>query len=60
MLDKLHQHFELPKYEKPKVILVAEILDLVYNVKVGVCKICGGKMHLIESKARPRASPKAA
>jgi hypothetical protein len=56
----LHQHFELPKYEKPKVILVAEILDLVYNVKVGVCKICGGKMHLIESKARPRASPKAA
>jgi hypothetical protein len=60
MLGKLHQHFELPKYEKPKVILVAEILDLVYNVKVGVCKICGGKMHLIESKARPRASPKAA
>ena len=60
MLGKLHQHFELPKYEKPKVILVAEILDLVYDVKVGICKICGGKLHLIESKARPRASPKAA
>ncbi len=60
MLEKLHQHFELPLYQKPQRMLVAEILELVYGVKVGVCKHCGGKMHLIESKARPRASPKAA
>ena len=60
MLEKLHQHFELPQYQKPQRILVAEILELVYGVKVGVCQHCGGKMHLIESKARPRASPKAA
>jgi len=60
MLKKLHQHFELPEYYKPQIILVTEILELVCGVKVGVCKHCGGKMHLIESKARPRASPKAA
>ena len=60
MLEKLNQHFELPEYQKPQRLLVAEILELVYGLKVGVCKHCGGKMHLIESKARPRASPKAA
>jgi len=60
MLEKLHQHFELTEYQKPKRMLVADILELVYGVKVGVCKHCGGKMHLIESKARPRASPRAA
>jgi len=60
MLKKLHQHFELPQYQKPRKILVAEILELVYGVKVGVCKHCGGKMYLVESKARPRASPLAA
>ena len=60
MLERLHQHFELPEYQKPQRILIAEILELVYGVKVGVCQHCGGKMHLVESKARPRASPKAA
>ncbi|HDO26948.1 MAG TPA: IS91 family transposase [Bacteroidetes bacterium] len=60
MLEKLHQHFELPEYQKPRSLLVAEILELVHGVKVGVCKQCGGKMHLVESKARPRASPRAA
>jgi len=60
MLEKLNQHFKLPQYQKPQRLLVAEILELVYGVKVGECRHCGGKMHLIESKARPRASPKAA
>jgi hypothetical protein len=60
MLEKLHEHFELPQYQKPQKLLVTEILELVYGLKVDVCKHCGGKMHLIESKARPRASPKAA
>ena len=60
ILEKLNKYFELPEYQKPQRILVAEILELVYGVKVGVCKHCGGKMHLIESKARPRASPIAA
>jgi plasmid rolling circle replication initiator protein Rep len=60
MLEKLHEYFELPQYQKPQRILVAEILELVHGLKVGVCQHCGGKMHLIESKARPRASPKAA
>lgn len=60
MLEKLNQYFELPEYQKPQRLLVAEILELVYDVKVGVCKHCGGKVHLIESKARPRASPKTA
>jgi len=35
-------------------------MKLVYKVDIGVCKHCGGKLRLIESKARPRASPKAA
>lgn len=60
MLKKLHRHFELLAYQKPQRILVAEILELVYGVKVGVCQHCGGKLHLVESKARPRASPMAA
>ena len=60
MLEKLHQHFEMSKYKKHEVILVSEVLELIYGVKIGICKICGGKLHLIESKARPRASPKVA
>jgi hypothetical protein len=60
MLGNLHKYFELPEYQKPQKLLVADILELVYGVKVGVCKHCGGKMHLIESKARPRASPNVA
>jgi len=60
MLKKLYRHFELPEYQKPQRILVAQILELLYGVKIGVCKHCGGKLRLIESKPRPRAAPKAA
>ena len=60
MLEKLHEHFELPEYKKPQKILVTEILELVYGVEIGKCKHCGGKLLLVESKARPRASPKVA
>jgi hypothetical protein len=60
MLENLHDYFELPHYEKPQRILVFALMKLVYNVEIGVCKHCGGKLRLIESKARPRASPKVA
>ena len=60
MLGNLHVYFELPPYEKPQKILVFALMKLVYKVDIGVCKYCGGKMRLIESKARPRASPKVA
>lgn len=60
MLENLHDYFELPPYEKPQRILVFALMKLVYNVEIGVCKYCGGKLRLIESKARPRASPKVA
>ena len=59
-LDKLHIYFNLPKYEKPVKILVAELLEILYDVQIGVCKECGGKLILIQSKERPRASPKVA
>ena len=60
MLKNLHDYFELPPYEKPQKILVFALMKLIYKVDIGVCKHCGGKLRLIESKARPRASPKAA
>lgn len=60
MLEKLHEYFELPLYEKPQRILVFALMKLVYKVDIGICKYCGGKLRLIESKARPRASPKVA
>ena len=60
MLGNLHDYFELPPYEKTQKILVFALLKLVYNVDIGVCKYCGGKLRLIESKDRPRASPKVA
>ncbi len=60
MLERLHEHFELPEYQKPQKVLVADILELVYGVEIGKCKHCGGRMLLVESKARPRASPKVA
>ena len=60
MLRNLHDYFELPSYEKPQKILVFALMKLVYKVDIGVCKHCGGKMRLIESKVRPRASPKVA
>ena len=55
MLEKLHEHFELPEYQKPQKTLVADILELVYGVEIGKCKHCGGNMMLVESKERPRA-----
>jgi len=61
MLEKLFEYFQLPAYRKPKALLVVEILKLVHNVDVGVCKYCGGRMGVVESKERPvkrsRASP---
>lgn len=59
-LKKLFEYFGKPAYIKPKTILVVELLKLIYNVEVGVCKHCGGRMRVIESKDRPqktRASP---
>ncbi|MEA2041662.1 MAG: IS91 family transposase [Bacteroidota bacterium] len=60
MLKKLFEYFKKPAYTKPKSILVAELIKLIYKVEVGVCKHCGGQMRVIESKNRPqktRASP---
>jgi len=59
MLEKLFEYFELPAYQKPKTILVVELLKLIHNVEVGICRHCGGRMIVIESKDRPRAKSRA-
>ena len=59
MLEKLFEYFELPAYQKPKTILVVELLKLIHNVEVGKCKHCGGRMRVIESKDRPMARSRA-
>lgn len=59
-LEKLYEYFDLTQYQKPIKMLVAEVLLLTYGIKVGVCKECGGEMRIIESRTRPRASPKIA
>ncbi len=57
VLKKLYEYFDLTKYEKPANLLVADVLKSSYGIEVGICKECGGKMRIIESKARKRASP---
>jgi len=59
-LTQLYEYFELDEYQKPPKLLIIEVLELVYGVKPGICKHCGGKMVLVKSKTRPRASPKVA
>ena len=59
-LTKMHEYFDMSIYQKPPKLLIIEVLEIVYGVKIGQCKHCGGKMVLVESKARPRASPKVA
>ena len=59
-LTLLYEYFELDEYQKPPKLLIGEVLELAYGVKPGICKHCDGKMILIKSKARPRASPKVA
>jgi len=59
VLKKLFEYFDKPAYTKPKTILVVELLKLIHNVEVGVCKQCGGRMIVIESKDRPRAKSRA-
>lgn len=61
-LTKLHEYFNLEKYEKPVMFTSIELMELLYNIKPGVCKDCGGKLIVIEAKGRnpPRASPKVA
>ncbi len=61
-LEKLYEYFNLNKYVKPCKLTTLEVLEMVYKIKPGVCKVCGGKLIVIEVKQRPRsrASPKAA
>jgi hypothetical protein len=59
MLEKLFEYFELSAYQKPKTILVIELLKLIHNVEIGKCKHCGGRMIVIESKDRPMARSRA-
>ncbi len=59
MLRKLFEYFELPAYQKPKTILVVELLKLIHNVGVGICRHCGARMIVIESKDRPRTKSRA-
>ncbi len=40
MLTKLRAYFDLSQYQKPVRMLVAEILELVYGIKLGVCPKC--------------------
>jgi len=61
-LEKLYEYFNLNKYVKPCKLTTLKVLEMVYKIKPGVCKVCGGKLIVIEVKQRPRsrASPKAA
>ena len=59
-LTKMHVYFDLNIYQKPPKLLIIEVLEMVYGVKIGQCRHCGGKMILVESKARPRARPNVA
>jgi hypothetical protein len=58
-LKKLFDYYEPPAYQKPKTILVIELLKLIHNVEVEKCKHWGGRMIVIESKDRPRAKSRA-
>ena len=55
VLVKLHDYFNLDKYEKPRKLTTLEVLELVYKTKPGVCKVCGGRLIVVESKQRPRS-----
>ena len=59
MLKKLFEYFKLPDYKKPEVLSVFDLLKSVHNIEIGVCKYCGGRMVVIESKDRPKAKPRA-
>ena len=61
-LEKLYEYFNLNKYVKPCKLTTLEVLEMVYKIKPGVCKVCGGRLIVIEVKQRPRsrASPKVA
>jgi len=56
-LTMLFEYFKLDNYQKPPKLLIVKVLELVYGVKPGICNRCGGRMILVKSKARPRASP---
>lgn len=56
-LTSLRVYFKLSAYEKPVKLKVAEVLELVWGIKPGICPKCGGKLLLTDYKARPRASP---
>jgi len=62
MLEKLHEYFNLDKYKKPYHFSTLEVLEIVYKTKPGICKVCGGRLIVVESRGRPlaRASPKTA
>ena len=62
MLEKLHDYFNLNKYKKPYHFSTLEVLEIVYKTKPGICKVCGGRLIVVESRGRPlaRASPKTA
>ena len=56
ILERLHNYFKLPEYQKPQKIVVANILKLVYGVETGKCRHCGGNMILVGGKVRPNAA----
>lgn len=63
-LTKLREYFDLSAYEKAPNFNVADILERVWGIQPGICSKCGGKLKLIDHKARPgeyrrhaRASP---
>ena len=57
-LTNLREYFELSPYVKPIKPTLIEILERVFNIKPCVCPKCGGRLILIDHKARPRASPR--
>jgi hypothetical protein len=52
-LTKLRDYFNLSAYEKAPKLNIAEILERVWGIQAGICPKCGGKLKLIDYKARP-------
>ena len=56
-LTVLMEYFKMPKYQKAKKKLMAELLEIIYGIDLSICPKCKkGKMHTIKTKLRPKAA----
>jgi hypothetical protein len=56
-LTALMEYFYKPKYKKSESKSVAELIEIIYGIEIGLCPICKqGMMKTIKTKPRPRAA----